>query len=200
MPLDLWLAFVMASAVLLVMPGPVVTLLVATGLGQGRAAAIAMIPGVVLGDLVAMSLSMAGAGPLLLASATLFTIVKWLGAGYLVWLGVQMWRQARHLTPVISTRALGRKAFLVNVLNPKAILFFVAFMPQFVTHAQPALPQLMVLGSTFLALSFVSNLGYALAAGSGGRLLSLRVRRLLHRCGGGAMIGAGIVTAGLRRA
>ena len=204
MPLDLWLAFVIASAVLLVIPGPVVTLLVATGLGQGRAAAVAMIPGVVLGDLVAMCLSMAGVGPLLLASAALFAAVKWLGAAYLVWLGVRMWRQAPHLPPAIppaiDARSLGTRAFLVNVLNPKSILFFVAFMPQFVVPGRAALPQLMLLGGTFLGLSLLSNLAWALAAGSGGQVLGSHLRRVLHRCGAGALVGAGLLTAGLRRA
>lgn len=204
MPLDLWLGFVAASVVLLLTPGPVVTLLVATGMSLGRGAALAMIPGILLGDVVALTLSLLGVGSLLMVSAMLFTVVKWLGAAYLVWLGVRMWREAAHLRSVqihaIDPRALRRHGFLVNVLNPKSILFFLAFLPQFVDPRASAPPQLAILSVTFLVLGLIGNTACAAAAGSASRVLGPGVRRVMHRLGGALMIVAGILTAGLRRA
>lgn len=204
MPIDLWLGFVAASALLLLTPGPVVTLLVATGISLGRGAALAMIPGILLGDVVALTLSLLGVGSLLMVSAMLFTVVKWLGAAYLVWLGVRMWREAAHLRTVqvgaVDPRAMRRHGFLINVLNPKSILFFLAFLPQFVDPQASVPPQLALLGATFLVLGLIANTAWAAAAGSAARLLGIGVRRAIHRAGGAAMIVAGVLTAGLRRA
>ena len=204
MTVELWLSFVVASALLAASPGPVVTLLVTTGLNRGRGAALAMIPGIFLGELIAMCLSLAGAGAILLASAALFMIVKWLGAAYLIYLGARMWREAGRLEAippaVVARRSLATKAFLVSVLNPKGILFFVAFMPQFVEPKQPLVPQLVLLGATFLALGVLNDTLYALLSSTGRKLFGLRVRRLIHRLGAGGLIGSGLLAAGLRRA
>lgn len=202
MALELWLGFVLASVIILIIPGPIVTLLVATGLGRGRAAALAMIPGVLLGDLVAMAGAFLGIGALLMASAALFTAVKWLGAAYLVWLGIKMWREAGRLGAPAAAPAgsLPLKAFLVTVLNPKSLLFFVAFVPQFTAPAAPIAPQLVVLGATFLVLSGLSNGAYALLGGGLAGVLGVPARRLAHRLGASALIGAGLLTASLRRA
>src|SRR5471030_1539215 len=92
MTLSLWAAFVAASSILLVIPGPTVMLVVSYALGQGWRTALPMAIGVALGDFTAMTLSMLGLGALLAASATLFTMLKWIGAAYLVWLGLKLWR------------------------------------------------------------------------------------------------------------
>ncbi|MHB0775619.1 LysE family translocator [Halomonas sp. WWR20] len=203
MSLELWLSFLLASFLIIASPGPAVALLITTGINQGREAALAMLPGFFLGDLVAMSLSFAGVGALLMASAELFGIIKWLGAAYLIYLGTKMWREAGHLNDLESAGAnihLGTaKAFLVTVLNPKSILFFMAFMPQFVAPGQPLLPQLSILFSTFLCVGVVTDLGYTLLSTSGGRLLTTRFRRILHRCGAGSLLGAGVLMAVMRR-
>ncbi|MDX6750346.1 LysE family translocator [Geminicoccaceae bacterium 1502E] len=202
MALEMWLAFVAASLALLVIPGPTVTLLLATGLSQGRAAAMRMVPGVMLGDLVAMALSLAGLGALLAASATLFTIAKGLGAAYLVWLGVRMWREAPDQgAPEVKAAggSPGAQAFLVTVLNPKSILFFVAFMPQFVSPAAPVLPQLLLMGATFVLLAGANSAAYALLAGRFARHMTLRLRRTVQRTGASFLIGAGLLALATRR-
>jgi threonine/homoserine/homoserine lactone efflux protein len=136
MTLSLWLAFVAASSILLIIPGPTVLLVVSYALGQGWRTALPMAIGVALGDFTAMTLSMLGLGALLATSATLFTILKWVGAIYLVWLGLKLWRaggtlEAAPRTDACRPRRMLGHAWLVTALNPKSITFFVAFLPPF---------------------------------------------------------------------
>src|SRR4051794_26234569 len=136
MTLELWAAFVAASAILLIIPGPTVLLVVSYALGQGWRAALPMALGVALGDFTAMTLSMLGVGALLATSAMLFTVLKWIGAAYLVWLGIKLWRaggtlDARPRHDRASALKMLGHAWLVTALNPKGITFFVAFLPQF---------------------------------------------------------------------
>ncbi|MBL8653874.1 MAG: LysE family transporter, partial [Alphaproteobacteria bacterium] len=136
MAIEIWLAFVAASAVLLLIPGPTILLVVSYALGQGWRAALPMAIGVALGDFTAMTLSMIGVGALLAASATAFAILKWVGAAYLVYLGIKLWRSGGTLAAApAQDRASAAKmlghAWLVTALNPKGITFFVAFLPQF---------------------------------------------------------------------
>src|SRR5215470_17868175 len=175
MTLELWLAFVAASSILLVIPGPTVLLVVSYALGQGWRTALPMAVGVALGDFTAMTLSMLGLGALLAASATLFTILKWIGAAYLVWLGVKLWRAGGTLEaqprtdPASAARMLGH-AWLITALNPKSITFFVAFLPQFLDPARSFLTQMLVFEGTFLLLAFTNALGYAILASRARRL------------------------------
>lgn len=174
-----------------------------TGINQGRKAALAMLPGFFLGDLVAMSLSFAGAGALLMASAELFAIVKWLGVGYLLYLGIKMWRESGQLNDLEGSGANVKqgtaKAFWVTLLNPKSILFFMAFMPQFINPTQPLAPQLAILFTTFLLLGVISDLGYTILSTTSRQLMTAKFRCLLHRCGAGSLIGAGVLMTVLRR-
>ncbi|AQU84139.1 MULTISPECIES: LysE family translocator [unclassified Halomonas] len=203
MSIELWLSFVLASFLVIASPGPAVALLVMTGINQGRKAALAMLPGFFLGDLVAMSLSFAGVGALLMASAELFTIVKWLGVLYLLYLGIKMWRESSQLNDLEASGANIKqgtaKAFWVTLLNPKSILFFMAFMPQFITHNQPLAPQLAILFTTFLVIGVISDLSYTLLSTTSRQLMTARFRRLLHRCGAGSLIGAGVLMTVMRR-
>ncbi|MCB1391231.1 MAG: LysE family transporter, partial [Rhodobacteraceae bacterium] len=155
MDLHLWLAFVAASVVLLLIPGPTVLLILSYALSQGRRVALATVAGVTLGDFLAMSASLAGLGALVVASATLFTVLKWVGAVYLVYLGVQLWRSAggAALGALTETRALPARtvfghAAVVTALNPKSIAFFIAFVPQFVNPSAPLAPQFAILVAT----------------------------------------------------
>ena len=205
MPFDLWIAFAAASLLLLLLPGPTVLLVVGTALARGRAAALAMVPGVMAGDAVAMTASLAGLGAVLATSATAFAVLKWAGAAYLVWLGVRMWRRsAAGAVPVAddaSPRALGLRAFVVTALNPKGIAFFVAFVPQFVDPARPLLPQVAILEATFVTLAGLNGLGDALLVGRARRaVLRPATLRLLNRAGAGALVGAGAITATMQRA
>ncbi|SDE29984.1 Threonine/homoserine/homoserine lactone efflux protein [Salipiger thiooxidans] len=205
MTLDLWLTFAAASTALLLIPGPTVLLVLSYALSKGRSVAVASAAGVALGDFTAMSLSLAGLGALVMTSAALFTALKWIGAAYLVWLGVKLLRSAPKdglALPRAEVSASGvfTHAAAVTALNPKSIAFFIAFVPQFLTAEAPLLPQFAILVATFVSLAALNALAYALAAD---RLRSAIARPLviawLTRCGGAALIGMGLLTATLRR-
>ncbi len=206
MPLELWLAFVLASTILLVIPGPTVTLVVSHALAGGRRTGWATVPGVALGDLIAMTISLLGAGAVLAASATLFTALKLVGAVYLVWLGVRLWRaeavaDALEQVRPASQGAMFWHAFVVTALNPKGIVFFIAFVPQFVAAGRAPLPQFLILESTFVLLAAVNAALWALLAGQlRARLSTPRMLRLVNRAGASLLIAAGALTALARRA
>ena len=202
MSFEVWLAFVAASAALLAIPGPVVMLLFSYTLGRGRSVSVAAVPGVVLGDFAAMTVSLMGAGAILTASATLFTTLKILGAGYLVWLGIQMWRtDAKPLALETASRnrsrlTVFRQAFLVTAFNPKDIVVFVAFLPQFINPAEPALAQIITIEVTFLAMVLISNLLWIfLCSRLRDGLKNPATLRFVNRLGAGCLIGAGAFTA-----
>ncbi|HWT07907.1 MAG TPA: LysE family translocator [Roseomonas sp.] len=201
MVVETWLAFVAATVVMLVIPGPTILLVIGQSLGAGRRAALPLVAGVALGDLTAMTLSLAGLGALLAASATLFTVLKFAGAAYLVWLGVKLWRapvEAAATAPVSARRAM-RDAYVVTALNPKGIAFFVAFVPLFVDAGSPFLPQAAVLVATFVGLAAVNAAIYALLASRlSGAVRRPGVRRAFNRCGGTVLMGAGLATAAMR--
>jgi threonine/homoserine/homoserine lactone efflux protein len=206
MDLTTWFAFAIASTVLLLIPGPTVLLVVSYALTQGRKVAVATAAGVALGDFTAMTLSLAGLGALLAASATWFTALKWIGAAYLVYLGVRLWRAPPVLPDVVSEpgdRAAGAifgHAFVVTALNPKSIAFFVAFVPQFIVHDAPLLPQLVVMEATFVGFAAVNALAYALAADRLRRSIRRpRVLKWLNRAGASCLVAMGAATAALAR-
>lgn len=204
MTLETWLAFVAASTALVLIPGPTVLLVVSYALGQGWRAALPMAVGVALGDFTAMSLSILGIGALLMASATLFTAVKWIGAAYLVYLGIRLLRaggalRAEPRTDAASALRMGAHAWLVTSLNPKGILFFVAFFPQFVDPHVAFWPQVLVLQATFLAIAFANVLAYAaFASRARGLVRSERVIGAVNKAGGAMLIGAGVAAVTIR--
>ena len=206
MAFETWLAFVAASFAMLIIPGPTVMLVVGYALGEGRRAAFGTMAGVLLGDLAAISLCAVGLGALLAASATVFTLFKWAGAAYLVWLGVRLWRAPVNPQGVEQVAASGRSrraihGFVVTALNPKGLAFFVAFLPQFMTADAPVLPQLAILAPTFVILGGLTNAAFILAAGGvRARLRRPAVLRAINRVGGSFLIGAGVLTAAMRRA
>jgi threonine/homoserine/homoserine lactone efflux protein len=162
-----------------------------------------MAVGVALGDFTAMTLSMLGLGALLAASATLFTTLKWIGAAYLVWLGVKLWRAGDKLdaaprTDTVSAARMLGHAWLVTALNPKSITFFVAFLPAFLDPTADFLTQMLVFEATFLVLAFANALGYALAASKArGFVANRRAIGVVNKVGGGLLISAGIATVSL---
>lgn len=213
MPLDLWLAFVTASAAILLLPGPTTMLIVGYAMGAGRRAAFGALGGVLAGDLVALVVSAAGLGAVLASSALVFTVMKFAGAAYLIWLGIRMWRapvdphaieaaeaDAGQIRRTGESRRRALHGFIVTALNPKLIAFFIAFLPQFMTPTAPVLDQLLILAPTFLAVSVLTNGFYALAASAArNRLRSPRALKAINRVGAGCLIGAGLLTAALRR-
>lgn len=204
MSIELWLGFVLASSLLLVVPGPTVMPVTGQALAHGRRSALATVSGVALSDLTAITLSCAGLGAVLAASAGLFTLLRLAGAAYLLWLGLKMWRAPAP--PVdgappspLPARGLFAEAYLVTAL--KSIVFFVAFVPQFLVPTSPLLPQLLVLIPTFVALAALNAALFALLAGSlRGSLGRPSLRRWLDRLGGTVLIGAGLWTLAWRRA
>ena len=204
MSIETWLAFAAASAILVLIPGPTVLLVVSYALGQGFRTALPMAVGVALGDFTAMTLSMLGVGALLAASATIFTLLKWLGAAYLVWLGLKLWRAGGTLdaaprTDAVSAAKMLGHAWLVTALNPKGSTFFVSFLPQFLDPQASFLTQMMVFEATFLALAFANALGYAvLASRARGLVKSRRAMGLVNKVGGTCLIGAGIAAVSVR--
>jgi threonine/homoserine/homoserine lactone efflux protein len=206
MSIELWLAFVAASTALLLIPGPTVLLVLSYALSQGRSVAVACAAGVALGDLVAMSASLAGLGALVATSAALFTVLKWVGAAYLVWLGVRLLRTvpAERLVATekaqVSAGGVFSHAAAVTALNPKSIAFFVAFVPQFVRADAALLPQFGILVATFVTLAALNALAYALLADRLRRVISRpRIITRITQAGGLALIGMGVATATLRR-
>ncbi len=204
MSIETWLAFVAASTILLVIPGPTILLVISYALGQGWRAALPMSIGVALGDFTAMTLSMLGVGALLAASATLFTVLKLVGAAYLIWLGLKLWRaggalQAEARTDASPAISMVAHAWLVTALNPKGITFFVAFLPQFLDPTGDVLRQMLIFGATFLALAFVNALGYGLlAARAGAMTRNPNAISLFNKVGGSLLIGAGVAAATVR--
>jgi threonine/homoserine/homoserine lactone efflux protein len=204
MSFETWLAFTSATLVLLVIPGPTILLVVSYALGQGWRAALPLAIGVALGDFTAMSLSLFGVGALLKASATLFTALKLLGAAYLVYLGVKLFRSggtlnARPRTDATPALKMTLHAWIVTALNPKGIAFFVAFVPQFVDRGQPFFGQAVVFEATFVVLAACNVLGYGFAASRARRLVTnARVIKAINRTGGSLLIGAGVATAAVR--
>jgi len=208
MPFDTWLAYTAFCFTILIIPGPTVMLIVGYAISDGRSAALGAVRGVLLGDAVAIALSAVGLGALLAASAEAFTLLKWVGAAYLVYLGIKLWRAPVKpmdaVTPPADTRkqARGRaiRGFIVTVLNPKGLAFFVAVLPQFMQPGAPAATQVLVLTATFVGVAAITNSGYAiLAGGIRERLRDVRLLRWINRIGGGFLIGAGLMTAAMRR-
>jgi threonine/homoserine/homoserine lactone efflux protein len=198
------LAFLLASVVLLVMPGPSVLFVIGRSLALGRRGGLLSVVGNTLGMLPLLAAVALGVGALVASSVVVFTIVKLVGAAYLVWLGVQAIRHRHNAgsasAPVVRTSAwrLLRQGFVVGITNPKTIAFFVAVLPQFVDYLAGAIPlQLLQLGVLFAVLALGCDSVWALAAGSARDWFARSPRRLsaLGATGGGMMIGLGGVLA-----
>jgi threonine/homoserine/homoserine lactone efflux protein len=199
----LWGLFVVASVVLLLTPGPAVLYIVARSVEQGRSAGLVSVLGIHLGTIVHITAAAVGLSALVVSSALAFAIVKYLGAAYLIWIGIRTF-MARDLdpeAPAVPAEPLYRvfrDGFLVNLFNPKTAIFFLAFLPQFVDPGRGALHwQILVLGLTFMGLGIMSDGVFALVAGTAGNVLR-RNRRFLRAqrwFAGTAFIGLGVTAA-----
>ncbi|KQN39380.1 lysine transporter LysE [Sphingomonas sp. Leaf407] len=202
----LWLGFAAASFVMGVIPGPGVASIIGFAFTSGRATALASVAGMAVGNLIAMSVSLAGAGVILGTSAVAFTILKWIGAAYLIGIGlIAILRSGDDGDPARPPRTVTpRAAFLTNVavgtFHPKTILFFVAFAAQFIRADQPFVPQAAILIATFVGIAGATDSCYALAAShASGLIRRTSVRRWTRRAGGGAVMSAGVAMALLQR-
>ncbi len=206
MPLETWLAFVVAALLISVSPGAGVVSCLAAGLRFGFARGVWNVFGLIAGLMFVMVVAAAGLGALLATSTLAFTIMKWLGAAYLVWLGVQQWRApAVALDPDGATlgatrRELVVRGFLVNATNPKSVIFMLAVLPQFIDPARPQVVQYAVCGATLCASDLVVMSAYTAFAAKALRLLRKPSQvRALNRAFGGLLVSMGALLATFKR-
>jgi threonine/homoserine/homoserine lactone efflux protein len=199
----MWGLFIVASVVLLLTPGPAVLFIVARSVEQGRAAGLVSVLGIHLGTIVHITAAAVGLSALLVESALAFAIVKYLGAAYLIWMGIRtlLAKDPDTETPVVPVKPLHRAfrdGFVVNLFNPKTAIFFLAFLPQFVDPARGPLHwQILALGLTFMGLGIMSDGMFALVAGAAGDFLrrSRRFLRIQRWFAGTSFIGLGVTAA-----
>jgi threonine/homoserine/homoserine lactone efflux protein len=197
MSLNVYLAFVAACIALALLPGPVVTLLIANGLRHGTRAALINILGVQTGMIIALSILAIGLTSLMATMGYWFDWVRFAGAAYLVWLGVKLIRSpAQGLSddapPPPPRGGFFLQGFLIAMSNPKLLLFFGAFIPQFMDMNKDHLSQVALLGITFMVIAGLTDAVYALLAGRARSFFSKRRTRLMSRISGGFMIGGGL--------
>jgi threonine/homoserine/homoserine lactone efflux protein len=196
MSLQAYLAFIAACVALALIPGPIVTLLIANGLRHGSRAALTNILGVQAGLLIVIGIVAVGLTSLMATMGYWFDWVRFAGAAYLVWLGIKLIRDpvqgVAAEAPPPPRGGFFLQGFLVALSNPKLLVFFGAFIPQFVDMSQPHLPQVALLGVTFMVVAGMTDGTYALLAGRVRSFFSARRTRLLSRISGGCMIGGGV--------
>ena len=198
----LFTAFLLITAVLIVAPGPIVTLVISTGATQGIRAALTTVAGTSVGNVVLLAAIAVGLDWVAAHAGVLFEALRWTGAAYLVWLGVQAWRHAGQASDDLKDS--GRRRFLrglvVALTNPKTIVFFTAFLPQFVDPTLPAAPQLAAMCAASALMAAVTDSAWGVAAGLGRAWLMKPARaKLLRRISGGVLIGGGIWLSLARR-
>jgi homoserine/homoserine lactone efflux protein len=203
----MWLAFLAAALVIAVSPGPGAVLSMSTGLRYGYAAALRAIAGLQIALLLQLCVVALGLGAVLATSEAAFAVVKFAGAAYLIWLGVHKWRSPPEPIGgdgeglrVQSRRQLYAQGILVNLTNPKAIVFIAALVPQFIVPDRPQWPQFAIIGATMVAVDMMVMSCYALLATRFRPLLrNPRLLRLQNRIFGGLFVGAGAMLAASSR-
>ncbi|ELL4669863.1 homoserine/homoserine lactone efflux protein [Vibrio fluvialis] len=201
MDTHVWLAYVATAIVFSLAPGSGTVNSISNGLSYGTRKSLASIAGLQIGLAIHIMLVGAGIGALVAQSALAFTIIKWVGAVYLVWLGIQKWRDRSSLvadaaTQTLSAGTLLRKAVLINLTNPKSIVFLVALFPQFLDPARDQMTQLLVLGITTVTIDSCVMLGYTSLASQMGRFIrSDRIMRKINRVFGSMFMGCGALLA-----
>jgi homoserine/homoserine lactone efflux protein len=203
MPLELYLAFVAATAILMIIPGPNVALIVANSVAHGTRYGLLTVAATSTAVVVHLTLTVLGATAVLAFLAASFDWLRWLGVAYLVWLGIAAWRApaadlAQTLPQERSARLIYARGFLVGLTNPKTLLFYGAFFPQFIEPGPSAADQLLLLAVTFLAVALVFDGTWAILAGRLRALLVMHAR-LRNRLTGGLLVGAGVGLALARR-
>jgi homoserine/homoserine lactone efflux protein len=194
----LFLAYCFAVAILVLMPGPIVTLVIANSLSQGSRSGLATVAGASIGNAILLGATAVGLVAFFAWLSEIFQLVRWAGAVYLIWLGIRAWRvrggQETAIAPAEkrSVRAVFLQGFLVAITNPKAIVFYIAFLPQFIDPHLSAAPQLLIMIGTMIVMALLSDSAYALLAGRArGWFTSPQRRRLQRRISGTLLIGVG---------
>ena len=199
---ELFAAFLAITMVLVVTPGPIVTLVIATGASQGVRAALVTVAGTTLGNALLISAIALGLSWVLANAVMLFELLRWAGAAYLIWLGIQAWRNAGGSGALAPPRGgvNFRRGILVALSNPKTIAFFTAFLPQFIDPGLPAGRQLAIMCVVSVLLAALSDCAWAVAAGLGRAWFMKPARaRLLGRVAGLALVGGGVWLSLARR-
>ena len=191
--------FIPAALVLLAIPGPAVLYIIATSVEGGRRHGLLSVAGIHIGSLVHVVAAVAGLSALIVSSAIAFSTVKYVGAAYLVYVGIRKWLERDEpaeleARPPRSGRRVFTQGIVVNVLNPKTALFFLAFLPQFIDRDRTVWTQIAVLGLCWVALGLVSDGAYALAGGTIGRFFRRR-QKAVRYASGGIFVGLGAVAA-----
>lgn len=207
MDIHLFLAFCLAVTVLVLLPGPIVTLVIANSLSHGSRTGLATVAGASIGNALLLAATAIGLVTVFSLLSEVFEVVRWFGATYLIWLGLKAWRaHSGKLSEAIappaprSAQAVGLQGFLIAVTNPKAIVFYIAFLPQFVDPHLPAGPQLVAMSGAMIAIALVTDTTYALLAGRiRGWFTSPGRRRLQGRITGTLLIGTGCTLLLARR-
>ena len=198
----LFSAFLLITIVLFLTPGPIVTLTIATAARSGTRAALLSVAGSTTGNALLIACIAIGLGWILETSAEVFDVLRWVGAAYLIWLGIQAWRHAgstAEATPP-GGHVYAWRGFVVAMTNPKSIAFFTAFLPQFLDPTLPVGRQLLVMGICSVILAGVLDSGWAVAAGLGRAwFMKPKHNRLLARLSGLVLVGGGIWLSLARR-
>jgi len=197
MSLQAYFAFVVACIALALLPGPIVSLLIANGLRYGTRAALINVAGAQTGLAIVIGIVAVGLASLMATMGYWFDWVRFAGAAYLVWLGIKLIRSPVEGISVDEKPAPPRggfflQGFLVLLSNPKVLIFFGAFIPQFMDMSQPHFPQVALLGVTFMVTAAMTDALYALLAGRARKFFSAQRTRMVSRISGGFMIGGGI--------
>jgi threonine/homoserine/homoserine lactone efflux protein len=199
---QLFSAFLVITTILIAVPGPVVTLVIATGAQRGIRPALAIVLGTTFGTAALLAGIGFGLDWLLKMSSELFEVMRWAGAAYLFWLGIQAWRHAGDPSPKLEPRGhvFAMRGFLVAVTNPKTIAFFTAFLPQFIDPALPVGFQIVVMSVTSLLIAVVLDSAWAVAAGLGRAwFLKPHHNKVLGRLSGLVLMGGGVWLSLARR-
>jgi homoserine/homoserine lactone efflux protein len=199
---ELFAAYLLITMVLVVTPGPIVTLVIATGASQGMRAALTTVVGTTLGNALLLAAIAFGLSWVLRNAALLFEILRWAGAAYLIWLGIQAWRHAGQGAAAGPPRGHVHfwRGVTVALSNPKTIAFFTAFLPQFIDPSLPVERQLVVMCAVSVVLAAFTDCGWAIAAGLGRAWFVKSWRaKLLGRLSGLALIGGGLWLSLARR-
>ncbi|MCG9685060.1 homoserine/homoserine lactone efflux protein [Vibrio sp. Isolate23] len=201
MDMHVWLAYVVTAVVFSLAPGSGTVNSISNGLSYGTRKSLSAIAGLQIGLALHIVLVGAGIGALVAQSATAFTVIKWVGAAYLVWLGIQKWRDTSGLATAtegqsLSGKTLMRNAVLINLTNPKSIVFLVALFPQFIDPAKDQLTQLVVLGVTTVVIDSIVMLGYTSLASQLGRFIrSDKIMSKINKVFGSMFVGCGALLA-----
>jgi homoserine/homoserine lactone efflux protein len=196
----LFAGFLVITVMLLLTPGPIVTLVISTGATRGVRAALVTVAGTSSGNALLIAAIALGLSWVLSHATYLFEVLRWGGVAYLVWLGVRAWRSAAQPQPEATGNQVHFwRGFVVALTNPKTLAFFTAFLPQFVDPALPAARQLAVMCTVSVVLAAFSDSCWGIAAGMGHRFTSPLRARLLRRVSALTLIGGGIWLSLARR-